>query len=261
MNTKDLITIEGIKRHLSTDTPLHIFRSTDSTNTQAKKMATEGAPHGTTVIALHQTGGRGRLGRIFHAPAGTGIYMSIILRPGSDISRALLVTTAASVAVCRAVKDICSAEPVIKWVNDIYINNKKVCGILTEAITDTNTNHLKALIVGIGINCSTEGFPEELQEIAGAVEGDYSPDQLTARIITEILNLADDLDSRRFMDEYRRLSMVIGKNIKVYKGGYSDDVRGIPARVLDVDDNGGLQVLYSDGSQETLSSGEISIRL
>lgn len=260
-DTAELLSATELSKYLPENIPVHIFKSVDSTNTAAKKLALEGATHGTTVIALHQNGGRGRLGRSFLSPVNSGIYLSIILKPDFDISRSVLITTAASVAVCHAIKEVCGADPKIKWVNDIYIDNKKVCGILTEAITDFESGQIESLVVGIGINCSAEGFPRELLEIAGAIEGDFSKNQLTARIITEVLSMSANLESRTFIEEYRRLSLVIGKNVQVYKGGYSDEKAGIPAKVLDVDDNGGLNVLYSSGRQETLCSGEISIRL
>lgn len=258
MNTKE--TILNITEFLPEGFPIHIFESVDSTNNAAREMTQAGAAHGTTVIALHQDKGRGRLGRSFHTPDGQGIYMSIILRPDADISKAMLITTAASVAVCRALKTVCNADPGIKWVNDIIIGGKKVCGILTEALTEPGATDPEAIIVGIGINLSTEGFPEDLQEIAGAVEGEFSPGRLAAAVITELLALTEKLDTPDFIGEYRELSLVIGKTVKVHKGGYSENSPGVPARVMDIDANGGLQVIYTDGTRETLSSGEISIR-
>lgn len=260
-DTDELLSATELLSYLPDTIPVHVLKSVDSTNTVAKKLALEGAVHGTSVIALHQNSGKGRLGRSFVSPANSGIYLSIIIKPNFDINKSVLVTTAASVAVCRALKDICGADPKIKWVNDIYINNKKVCGILTEAITDFESGQIETLVVGIGINCSTEGLPMDLLKIAGAVEGEYSRNQLAARIITEVLSLSSNLESGAFIDEYRQLSLAIGKTIKVYKGGYSENSTGVTAKVLDIDDNGGLHVLYSSGEQETLCSGEISIRL
>lgn len=258
---REFLSLSEIRSFLPYEIPLHLFQSIDSTNITAKEMALKGAPHGTTVIALHQKHGKGRLGRSFLAPAGNGIYLSMILKPTFDIQKSVLITTAASVAVCRALQAVCHVNPKIKWVNDVYVDNKKVCGILTEAITDFESGQMESLIVGIGINCSTEALPAELLEIAGAVEGDYSKNQLAARVITELLKLSEDLDARAFIDEYRNYSLVLGKTVQVYKGGFSPDKIGIPAHVLDIDDYGGLVVLYSNGNQETLSSGEISIRL
>ena len=242
---------------------IHVYDTTDSTNLQAKRIALENAEHGSVVVAMQQTGGRGRLGRSFFSPKN-GIYLSIIIRPSFDLSRSILVTSAAAVAVADAVEAVCGKSAGIKWVNDVYVDGKKICGILTEGITDFETGQIDALIIGIGVNTSTDGFPPELLEVAGAVEGDYSPAELAAGIISRTLDLTDNIESRSFIEEYKSKSLVLGKTVKVYKGGYNTDTehthRGVPARVLDIDDDGCLVVLYSDGSRETRSSGEISIR-
>lgn len=262
--SSDMLSAQGIEACLSPDwkdLPIHVYKTVDSTNNVAKKLALEGAPHGTTVLAFHQSKGKGRLGRTFISPANTGIYMSVLLEPMFDMSQSILVTTAASVAVARAIEKVCGIQAQIKWVNDIYVNGKKVCGILTEAITDFETGQIQHLILGIGINCSTKEFPQDLLEIAGALEGDFSKNQLAAEVLNQLLPLMNPLESKSFIDDYKARSMVIGKEIKVYKGGYGPDVPGRAARAMDIDEKGGLQVLYSDGSRETLSTGEISIRL
>ncbi len=262
--SSDMLSAQGIGACLSPnlqDLPIHVYKTVDSTNNVAKKLALEGAVHGTTVLAFHQSQGKGRLGRTFISPANTGIYMSILLKPAFNMSRSVLVTTAASVAVVRAIEKICGTQAQIKWVNDIYVNGKKICGILTEAITDFESGQIQYLILGIGINCSTKEFPEDLLEIAGALEGDFSKNQLAAEVLNQVLPLMDHLESEAFIDDYKAHSLVIGKEIKVYKGGYSGEIPGRAARAMGIDRNGGLRVLYSDGSQETLSTGEISIRL
>lgn len=262
--SSDMLSAQGIEACLSPalkNLPIHVYKTVDSTNNVAKKLALEGAAHGTTVLAFHQSKGKGRLGRTFISPANTGIYMSILLKPAFDMSHSLLVTTAASVAVVRAMETVCGSQAQIKWVNDIYVKGKKVCGILTEAITDFETGQIQYLILGIGINCSTKEFPEDLLEIAGALEGDFSKNQLAAEVLNQVLPLMDHLESESFIDDYKTHSMVLGKDIKVYKGGYAGDVPGRPARALNITESGGLRVLYSDGSQEILSTGEISIRL
>lgn len=261
----DMISAQGIRVHLETQLkslPLSVYKTVDSTNNVAKKLAVEGAAHGTVILAFHQSHGKGRLGRTFISPANTGIYMSILLKPDFDMSRSVLITTAASVAVVRAIETVCKVRPEIKWVNDVYYNGKKVCGILTEAITDFETGCIESVILGIGINCSTEGLPEELLEVAGAItDGNFSKNQLAAEILNQLMPIMDQIEDRSFIEDYRSHSMVIGKTIKVYKNGYSKDAAGTPARVLDIDENGGLMVLYSSGERETLSTGEISIRL
>ena len=242
---------------------IHVFDSIGSTNTYAKQLAVKGAPHGTVVLSQTQTDGRGRLGRSFHSPK-SGIYLSIIIKPDFDLTGAGLVTTAAATAVVCAIEDVCGLDAGIKWVNDIYINDKKVCGILSEGVTDFETGHIESIIIGIGINTDVGDFPEELLSIAGAVEGDYSKSALAAEVISRTLDLMNDLDDRSFIEIYRNRSIVIGKNITVYKGIYKtspNEVPSRPARVLDIDDDGGLLVIYSNGERETLTSGEISIRL
>ncbi len=264
------ITEENLRAHLYTgyrNNALHIYDKLDSTNIRAKQLALENAPHGTTVIAMQQTAGRGRLGRNFFSPR-EGIYLSIIIKPTFDLSKSVLVTAAASVAVAEAIEKVCGRHAMIKWVNDVYLDGKKVCGILTEGITDFETGHIESLVIGIGLNTSLEGFPDELLDVAGAVtaaDGDYSRSELAAEIISRTLDFAESIESRSFIHEYRSRSMVVGKDIRVFTGirGTSPDgaAGGRPARVLDIDDNGGLEVIYTDGSRETLTSGEISVRL
>lgn len=257
---REKLSLETIKHYLDDDIPVYFYDQIDSTNTVASELAAEGtASHGTVVFARHQTQGRGRLGRSFASPDDSGIYMSIILEP--DSANPVRITTAAAVAVCKAIETICDIRPEIKWVNDIYINNKKVCGILAEGINDHNTGHLSHIVLGIGINCKADAIPAELAAIAGAIEGDYSINQLAAEVYNQMMRLTGDINAAEFIEYYRRHSMVLGKNITVHKGGCTPDKPGVPARALDIDENGGLKVIYTDGSRETLSSGEISIRL
>lgn len=243
---------------------IFVYDTVDSTNIKAKHIALQGFHHGDVVIAMQQTGGRGRLGRSFFSPR-TGIYLSIIIKPSFDLSKSVLVTSAAAVSVAEAIENVCGQNAMIKWVNDVYIGKKKICGILTEAVTDFETGQIETLIIGIGVNTTVEGFPEELLDIVGAVEGTYSKSQLAAEIISRTLDYTDNLESRAFIGPYRDKSNVIGKTVKVYKGRYNispeDEIPGIPAKVLDIDDNGCLVVMYTDGTREALSTGEISIRL
>ncbi len=243
---------------------LNIYDSIDSTNLKAKQMALAGAPHGTVVIAKQQTNGRGRLGRSFFSPR-EGIYLSTVIKPDFDVSKSVLVTSAAAVAVACAIEKVCGIEADIKWVNDIYIGGKKVCGIITEGITDFETGQIEHLILGIGINTTVREFPKELIEVAGAVEGNYSKSALAAEIIARAMDYIDNLDSAAFMPIYKGKNIVIGKTVTVYQGRYKirpeDEISGVTARVLDIADDGGLIVLYADGRQQKLVSGEISIRV
>ena len=225
-------------------------------------MALKGAAHGTVVIAERQTAGRGRMGRSFDSPAGTGIYLTIIMRPQTDMEKALLITTAAAVGVCRAIRSVTGAEAVIKWVNDIYIGEKKVCGILTEAVTDFESGSLESVVTGIGVNFKTpsQAFSEEARArgVCSIYDTQTSPvtrNQLAAAIVQEVLTICDNLDDKSFLSEYREWSIVIGKEIVYIRGSERRK-----ARVLDIGEDGGLIVLTADGEQKILSSGEISIR-
>ncbi len=253
----NLLSKEGIELYLRNSAPLHFFQSTDSTNKRAAALALEGACHGTCVVAAHQSAGRGRLGRNFYSPDRQGIYLSVILKPDFDISKAVLITAAASVAVKRAIQTVCGVRPLIKWVNDLYLGGKKICGILTEAITDFESGQITNIVVGIGINCSCEGFPDEIRDIAGGIPGNYSKNALAAEVINQLLDIASDIEARDFIDEYRQSSMITGKNINVIKTGRE------PAAAFaeDIDNNGALIVRYPDGQIEALTTGEVSIRL
>lgn len=260
--TEDSLTLSLPARYKSNK--IYIYDTLDSTNIRAKQLALENAPHGTVVIARQQTAGRGRLGRSFFSPR-EGIYISIIVKPDFDLTKSVLVTSAAAVAVAESIESVCGIDAKIKWVNDIYADNKKVCGILTEGITDFETGQIESLIIGIGVNTTVKDFPEDLLNIAGAVEGDYSKSALASAIITRTLDLMDSIEDRIFISTYREKSLVIGKSVKVFKGVYKslpeEELEARPARVLDIDNNGSLVVLYSDGTRESLASGEITVRL
>lgn len=238
-----------------------VFDEVDSTNIRAKALALEGAPHGTAVIADCQTAGRGRLGRSFASPSGSGIYMSMILRPEADLGKAMLITTAAACAACRAVREQTGREAGIKWVNDIYLGQKKICGILTEAMTDFETGNLESVIVGIGINfrAAPESYPADVLErltwIYGKEEQGISRNQLAAAVMDEMLRLADHLEDRSFLDYYREHAIMLDRDVRCIRGNETWE-----AHTVDIDRDGGLIIRLADGTLQTLSSGEISIR-
>ena len=151
----DLLSTQGILPYLTPplkSREIRVFPCLPSTNQEAKRMALESAEQGSAVLAEEQSAGRGRLGRSFFSPRGNGLYMSVILRPKADVSNAVLITTAAAVGVCRAIDTVTGRHPQIKWVNDLYLNEKKICGILTEAVTNFETGVIESVVVGIGIN-------------------------------------------------------------------------------------------------------------
>lgn len=259
----DVISAEGIGPYLTNGSQdmIHVFKTVDSTNLVAKKMALEQEPHGTVVLAEEQTAGRGRMGRSFHSPAGSGIYMSFILRPNLTSNDAVLITTAASVAVARAIEEVTHIRTGIKWVNDVYMNGKKICGILTEALTDFESGGIESIILGIGINFSTavSSFPENIQQKVDSLfhekPAGITRNQIAAAVINHVLCLCNQLQDRSFIAEYKARSIVLGKDIEVIQGTNSEK-----ATAIDIDENGGLMIEKQDGTITSLHSGEISIR-
>ena len=166
----DVLTVQSVSRFLDTDMSVYLQVQTEvtSTNTLLKAQAEQGAPEGTVLIAESQTAGKGRLGRHFTSPPGTGIYFSLLLRPHCTAEKSLFITTTAAVAVCEAIEQVTGLNPQIKWVNDVYLNEKKVCGILTEASVDFENGGLNWAVLGIGINIAVpeDGFPEEIRSIS-----------------------------------------------------------------------------------------------
>jgi BirA family transcriptional regulator, biotin operon repressor / biotin---[acetyl-CoA-carboxylase] ligase len=264
LDSSDILSSEGIRPYLQSgfSGDLICHPSLDSTNREIRRLALEGAPHGTVVLAGRQTEGRGRNGRSFFSPGDTGIYMSMLLRPDLGTSSALLCTTAAAVAVCRAVDSFRSGSAGIKWVNDIHLDGKKVCGILTEGVMGFESGRIESIVIGIGVNFSTpqEVFPPELRGVAGSVfdgsvPAGVSRNRMAAAIINHLLTLTGELESPTFMEEYRRRSVVIGKEVQVLQGN-----QVYQAVAEEIDDVGVLWVRTLGGDRKSLNSGEISLR-
>ncbi len=260
LHTPDIISESEIKKHLKTSvlgSDIHVYDELASTNKTAKEFAVNGAVDGTLIVADSQSAGRGRLGRSFYSPAGSGIYMTLILRPHRNCQKAILLTCATAVAVARAIEKVFDIGAQIKWVNDIYVDDKKVCGILTEGGLNASTGELDYMVLGIGINVSTESFPEDIRHIATSLSS--SPVN-RSRIIAEVLNALEPiylaLPDNAFMTEYRKKSLVLGRDVWVISG----DSRYL-AKVEDIDCEGHLLVLDESGERKTVSTGEVSIRL
>ncbi len=257
----DILSDAGIRFSLAPqyrDISLDIRKLTGSTNQDAKALAVAGAAAGTVVLAEAQTTGRGRLGRSFYSPAGTGLYLSVVLRPAFSFSDAVLITTAAAVATARAIESVTGLSPQIKWVNDLYLNGKKICGILTEAVSDFESGTIESVVVGIGINFrENPELPEDLRAVVGALY-DESPavtrNMLAGAVISNLLMLVESLPDRSFLQEYRTRSLVLGKSIRFLENGVWQD-----AVAVDLNETGGLVVETAAG-RRTLSSGEISVR-
>ena len=239
------------------------FSTIDSTNTRAKLLARDGAPEGTVLIAGAQTGGRGRLGRSFSSPQGMGVYLSCILRPDCRPEALMHLTCAAGAAMCLAVQDVSGLCPSLKWTNDLVVGKRKLGGILTEISVSPSTGLVEYAVVGIGINCCqhTEDFPAELQDMAvslSAASGkEITPQQLAAAMISRLYEMKCKLfaEKSKIMDFYRRHCITLGKSIQVIRG---DNIR--TGKALDLSEDGSLLVRYSDGEEENVASGEVTIR-
>lgn len=242
---------------------LQVLTETDSTNTQAKRLAASGAPHGTVVLADRQTGGRGRLGRSFHSPGGMGIYLSVILRPHCPPQSLMHLTCAVAVAMCRAVAAVTGVEPGVKWINDLVVGKKKLAGILTELSLDSAAGEVAYAVVGVGINCcQTEAdFPPELQgtatSLALASGQDVDRNALAAAMIAELYAMSEALLTRQTetMAAYRQLCVTLGNQVSLHR---FEEVRH--GYALDVDEEGALVVEFPDGHRESVSAGEVSVR-
>lgn len=226
--------------------------STGSTNDRVRELAELGAPEGSVVIAREQTAGRGRLARRFISPDSRGLYLSMLLRPRVSAELVPELTAWTAVAVRRALSTLCGARIDIKWVNDLLIGGKKVCGILTELGSNLTA------VVGVGVNVlgSASDFPPELAQrvtTLSACGGRVSVEETAAAVIRELdaLAVAFPAAGDEYLDEYRRHCVVPGRRVSV---------DGRAALALGIDDGFGLTVRYDDGGTQTLRSGEVSVR-
>jgi birA, biotin-[acetyl-CoA-carboxylase] ligase region len=265
MADSDVITKQGIEKYLGRQAErfdIRVYRTITSTNTVLKELAANGAMEGTVLISAEQTAGKGRMNRRFHSPSGTGLYLSVLLRPSMKAEDALFITTAAAVAVARTAEEVSGRQTGIKWVNDVYLDGKKICGILTEASLDIESGGLEYAVCGIGVNIAMpeEGFPDEIKNIAGALfdappAGDIR-NRMAAGILMKLMAYYDDLGNRLFFEEYVKRSIIIGKEITVSGRGEART-----ATALSIDQSCNLVVRYQDGTVESLGSGEVSVRL
>lgn len=260
----DVLSADYIKKQLGLDDwKIQCFDAVDSTNQVAKELALNGEPGPVAIISAEQTAGRGRRGRVFHSPKH-GLYLTMLVRPRALASAdGGLATTAAAVAVCGTLADRAGIDAGIKWVNDVFIDGKKVCGILTEAGTDMETGDVDWMAVGIGLNLTVPegGWPEELRQIAGEIfkEGHQTlfSNEIAIEIIRRFAAMLPALGQKGFLPEYRRRSILPGKKIMVLPNGRDP----YPATAIEIDDECRLVVELPDGTREALLTGEVSTRL
>ena len=254
--------IQNLRESCQWQDSLLWFNSIDSTNTRARELARQGAPHGTVLVADHQSAGRGRRGRSFHSPAGSGIYMSVILRPNCAPQQIMHLTCAAAVAMCDAVEAAAGFRPGIKWTNDLVCGTRKIAGVLTELGFDARGN-VDFAVIGIGINCCQKAsdFPEDIRNIAGSLASvsGHPIDRaaVAAAMVDALYRMNEELltGKAHILDRYRRDCITLGKEISLVRG---DEIRHGTA--LDIDEDGALIVRFPDGTSQAVNSGEVSVR-
>lgn len=261
----DILSPQGIQKYLKPECrsmELCVLPTAKSTNTLVYEKAVSGQAEGYAVFSNEQTEGRGRYGRTFYSPCKTGIYMSLLLRPDSySAKQAVRITTMAAVAMCETIEAVSGKQAQIKWVNDIFIDGKKVCGILTDASFGLESGMLEFAVLGIGLNVyyPSGGFPDDIRDIAGAVFHETRHDmknRLAAEFLNRFMAYYAAENQCGYIEKYRERCFVIGRHIMVNNG---DRSRG--ALALGIDDACRLLVRYDDGTEEYLMSGDISIRL
>ncbi len=264
INKKDKISKKGILKYLNSDKnifQINCYDRVTSTNLIAKEKAQQGAGEGYIVIADYQTAGRGRLGRSFFSPSDTGIYFSIVLKPKRKIESAVLITTAAAAATANAIESVCNKQADIKWVNDIFVNDKKVCGILAESVINSNDDLPEYIVLGIGINVynPNDGFPSEISDTAGYLlekNEANTKNKLIAKILDNFWIFYERLENKEFFEDYKNRNLAIGKNIIVITPTENKN-----AKCVGIDDNFRLLVEFENGQKDAISTGEISIRI
>lgn len=237
------------------------FDETDSTNTEARKAAEDGAPHGTLAVADYQSMGKGRRGRSWEAPHGVGIWMSLVLRPGLHPTCASMLTLVAALAVADGIRQVSGLEARIKWPNDIVAGGKKVCGILTEMSTELECIHY--VVTGIGINVANREFPEEIRDVATSVWLETGKEIKRSQLIAAIMKsyetyyarFMETRDMSRLLEEYNGLLANCGQKVQVLSPDHS-----YTGTAIGIDETGELLVRGEDGETRRVLSGEVSVR-
>lgn len=243
---------------------IQILKETESTNSAAYKMALSGAKEGLVILSRQQSLGRGHHGRKFYSPAGSGIYLSLLLRPrGLTQQDTGFITCIGAAAMCRSLREVSGKEVGIKWANDLFLNDKKICGILTEGALDLESGALNFCVTGCGVNLypPKDGFPKELKDIAGSLFEDYTFDagsRITAGFLNRFFEYYEEFKKGNhdgFLNDYRSYSLMIGKDIII-----EIDQKEYPARVTSIDDKCRLVIDYENGHSFHLEPGKGSIR-
>ena len=256
---KDMLSETQVRRNLEKNKNriIAIYEETASTNLLAKELFKD---DGAVVIAEKQSAGRGRMGRNFFSPEGSGLYMSVSVKRDILPDDMVFITVAAAVAVSRAIDRLFDISTQIKWVNDIYYKGKKVCGILAETVWNSEKDKPLHIVVGIGVNTSEPcgGFPEEIKDKAAALpDKNVSRNALAAEVINELDKILDEFEKKDFLEEYRQKSCLTGKKVTVIP----INGREFEAEVLGIDDNAHLVIIKDNGEKTNLFTGEVSIKI
>lgn len=247
----DVLSAQTIERLLDGRMPVYAYKSLDSTNSQARRLLDGGTACPFLVAAEAQTDGRGRRGRAFVSPAGAGLYMSVALRPGTELENAGRLTAYAAVCAAQAIEAVCGKRCGIKWVNDLFLDGKKVCGILSEAVTDFESGGIDAAVVGIGVNLHPFDVPEPLRDTVGFLHAGAVKNRLAAEIAARLVRF--DAEKADFMDAYRRRSIVLGRTV-----AFTRDGAACTGTAAAIDNSGALHVRGS-GGETVLRSGTIRL--
>ena len=240
-----------------------VYDTLPSTNDTAKELARKSATHGTVVMADRQTAGRGRMERSFFSPSG-GVYLSLILQADRvKLSTLGLLTAFTALTLCQLLEELYDKQPHIKWVNDVFLNNRKISGVLTETVINPQTQSIDWVVLGIGINFDTPAreFPQELWAIAGSIFPHGKPatasrDQLVSALVERLLDMVENADEALLLAGYRQRALFPGQPIMVYQVNQP----AYEAIMVGIDDQARLIVSPKGGIETTLCHGEISIR-
>lgn len=246
----DHLSAPAIARYLHPAIPVYVMDAVDSALSEARRRYAGSAGKPFLLVADSQTAGRGRQGRPFYSPKGSGLYLTLAMPLQYSVNAAPSITAYAAVCVCRALEALTGKQGKIKWVNDVFLDGKKICGILTEASTSLESGLIEAVFIGIGINVNPCDVPEEFRDIIGFVNpGAPIRNRLAAEIANELLLFEQNQST--FLDDYRARSLSIGRRVRCAVG-----VETFLATAVGIDSLGGLIVQPDDGAERTLHSGE-----
>ena len=246
----DLLSAARVRALLGDTLPVYVYQSIDSTSNECKRRLSQGEER-CLVLAEEQTGGRGRRGKSFFSPKGAGLYMSLALPMDMSLSSAVGVTSYAAVCVVSAIREVTGRQCGVKWVNDVFLDGKKVCGILSEAVAGLEAGAVGSAVIGVGVNLHPNAVPPELEDIVGFLGCGAVKNELCAAIAARLLRF--DPADKSYMAEYRALSVVLGREVRYCLDGA--EKRGVAAAI---GDDGALHVRTSSGD-DVLRGGEVSL--